>query len=668
MASTDRTGALAARWPATRGAARGAALVSLLIGLFFAFVRAPHPWGWEGIDQYHDLAQALARGEPFGTTDVPWGYAYFVAAFYRLFGPHAWVPVLAQVVVNAAIPLLLYRLVAPLAGTRTAAVAAWLAAVFSFNTIYASTLASDSICTALFLAALVVFARGHRRTRWIDFAASGLLFGLVPQFRPNLILLPPLIALAYLLFVDRSRRAAARMATMLILMAAALLPWTVRNFTLTGRLLPTSTHGGVQLWYGTLQVGPYLESRAYNPRSAFEAAAFDYTSLAGDSLIVTGAGPYCGTGTATLVYWTDRDPARRRLTATERPPAWEIPGQPDATAIYYYAETSAADGSANPVPLRTPLDGDVNPAVYFVSADHLGDLDRHHDLLDVFDLTRMIRHVAWQMPVPNAAQLDLDASGAITIDDVRAAVIRLLGDGAGPSVVSASDVVRWDAAHATLHLSDGSTLEVPRVDRGRVTDLAALGTLASTLLHSRRPWRPHLKELPPAVEACQLVAEVRINDVYYRREVHLMGRYTALAFDNIGRDPWAFAAASAYRIVRLFVLRGAGDTWTAHQFTGSGLVYAAGQALSIGYLLVFAAGVVIAVRRRSPMRVLLLPIVYVPLTICVVLTNMRYTITVQPLMFAFVAMAIGSALGGATGGAAASGARATMASETAHSA
>ncbi len=26
--------------------------------------------------------------------------------------------------------------------------------------------------------------------------------------------------------------------------------------------LPTSTHGGVQLWYGTLQVGPYLESRA----------------------------------------------------------------------------------------------------------------------------------------------------------------------------------------------------------------------------------------------------------------------------------------------------------------------------------------------------------------------------------------------------------------------
>ena len=36
----------------------------------------------------------------------------------------------------------------------------------------------------------------------------------------------------------------------------------------------------------------------------------------------------------------------------------------------------------------------------------------------------------------------------------------------------------------------------------------------------------------------------------------------------------------------------------------------------------------------------LIPIVYVPLTICFVLTNMRYTITVQPLMFAFIAFAI----------------------------
>ena len=43
---------------------------------------------------------------------------------------------------------------------------------------------------------------------------------------------------------------------------------------------------------------------------------------------------------------------------------------------------------------------------------------------------------------------------------------------------------------------------------------------------------------------------MRVNEVFYRREVHEMGRYLALAFDNIGRDPGAFLAAAAYRLVR----------------------------------------------------------------------------------------------------------------------
>ena len=57
-----------------------AAAIALALGLVFTFVWAPHPWGWNGIDSYQDLARSLARGEPFGTMKVPWGYAYFVAA------------------------------------------------------------------------------------------------------------------------------------------------------------------------------------------------------------------------------------------------------------------------------------------------------------------------------------------------------------------------------------------------------------------------------------------------------------------------------------------------------------------------------------------------------------------------------------------------------------
>ena len=134
-----------------RLAVRAACAASLIIGLFFVFVWAPHPWGWVGFDQYYDLARVLARGEPFPTTDVPWGYAYFLSIFYRLFGERLWVPLLVQVFANASIPALAYAIAARSFDERVATVTAVLVGLLSFNTVYASTQSSDAICNVLFM-------------------------------------------------------------------------------------------------------------------------------------------------------------------------------------------------------------------------------------------------------------------------------------------------------------------------------------------------------------------------------------------------------------------------------------------------------------------------------------------------------------------------------------
>src|SRR5262245_13686408 len=97
-----------------------ASCVTLAIGLVFVFVRAPHPWGWEGFDHYDELALLLARGAPYPTIDRPWGYAYFLAAFYRVAGNHPWIPLTAQVLLNASVPPLLYALVRRDLGERVA--------------------------------------------------------------------------------------------------------------------------------------------------------------------------------------------------------------------------------------------------------------------------------------------------------------------------------------------------------------------------------------------------------------------------------------------------------------------------------------------------------------------------------------------------------------------
>jgi hypothetical protein len=141
-------------------------------------------------------------------------------------------------------------------------------------------------------------------------------------------------------------------------------------------------------------------------------------------------------------------------------------------------------------------------------------------------------------------------------------------------------------------------------------------------------------------DRCALIEGVTINRVFYREEPQAMRRYSALAFDNIRRDPMGFLMAAAYRAYRVFVIEGTTDVWTAQQFSHSRLVYAAATAASLMSLLLFAAGAIVAWRHGEAIGLPLLLILYVPATIAPLLTNMRYSVTVQPLMFAFVAVAV----------------------------
>ena len=57
-----------------------------------------------------------------------------------------------------------------------------------------------------------------------------------------------------------ARRRVASLAIYAAMAASVSIPWTVRNYRLTGTLIPTSTHGGQQLWYGSLQTGATIDS------------------------------------------------------------------------------------------------------------------------------------------------------------------------------------------------------------------------------------------------------------------------------------------------------------------------------------------------------------------------------------------------------------------------
>ena len=456
-----------------------ASAAALVIGLFFIFVWAPHPWGWQGFDLYYDLGRTLARGGSFPTMDVPWGYAYFLAPFYRLFGDRPWIPLVAQVGLNALVPLFVYQLARREFDERVAVVAALLTGFLSFNTVYASTQSSDAVCNVIFIAAIALFVPARRRGGWWAHALVGAMLGIAAQFRPNLILVPLLLA-AFLMLERRTMTRVVQAIVLLTASTAMLMPWLVRNYRLTGEIMPTSTHGGLQLWYGTLQTGPFLKSRAYNPRAIFEMGSFPYTSLDRVPLVVTGRVPECAALPAALsvVYWTDRDPVRHHAR-----PQWlegrgfraELAPSPAPTVYYFYF-----DGV---VPSR-----EAAPYVYFVSGDHLGDLDRHGDMLDVFDIVRLLRHLAWKEPVAGREDLDFDGDGRLSEADLRRAVDLLLAHAVPPH--QSGGPIRVDSAEASaaLRWDDGSSIGVPRAWSGRITEIEASGELAAALLHSTVPF------------------------------------------------------------------------------------------------------------------------------------------------------------------------------------
>jgi hypothetical protein len=308
--------------------------------------------------------------------------------------------------------------------------------------------------------------------------------------------------------------------------------------------------------------------------------------------------------------------------------SWTLPGQAIPTVLYYFVEARWPQGGVE----RLPGSGIEQPGIHFISDAHLADLDRHDDLLDVFDLVRMARSVAWK-----------EGGGVqATETDLRRAAGVLLRSHAGR--VEEGDVIatfRADDRQAVITFVDASRLTVPRTSTGRISDVVAEGGYAGRLPSAALPFWAVAHPVPPVTpDACRPLRSLAVNRAFYLAEPDAMRRYTALAWDNIRHTPGAFLKSAVYRAWRLFVVQGTDDSSTAYQFRYSGLVYKAATIVSLTFLVLFLCGVALAIRQRRRLLVIGAPILYVPVTIAWVLTNMRYTVTVQPLVFAFIAVAL----------------------------
>lgn len=198
-----------------------------------------------------DRAQDLAAGKGYTqgngqpTAFWPIGYPLTLSLFYRVFGMHDLVGKLANVAFSMGILAGTFALGRKIFSETTARVGLLLLAISLNSIAYNSLLATETIFTMLFVAALVVvFSQSQHRTTGL---LLGAILGITANIKPVTIGLFPFLFLCLWAAGRDGKKAAIHTVVAVLLTIALLIPWLVRNHQRFGKWVLSNEAGLVLL-------------------------------------------------------------------------------------------------------------------------------------------------------------------------------------------------------------------------------------------------------------------------------------------------------------------------------------------------------------------------------------------------------------------------------------
>jgi 4-amino-4-deoxy-L-arabinose transferase-like glycosyltransferase len=259
-AARPRRASSPAKWG---GASSPLTYLALLLALAF-LVRAgavlalrdihQRPTGVSTADdvEFDVLARNLAQGK--GHADAAGrptsfrapGWPIFLAGIYAVAGERPWVVYALCCALGALSCALSYLLAREVTDEATARVAGALAAVYLPHVWFATMFLSENLAVPCLALGLWLFLRHLRTGATWEAALAGLVLGWAALTRPFALLLVPILLVVLLRQTGRWR-AGIVLAT---LAAAVVVPWTVRNHAVHGRLVLIATNGGSTFYGG----------------------------------------------------------------------------------------------------------------------------------------------------------------------------------------------------------------------------------------------------------------------------------------------------------------------------------------------------------------------------------------------------------------------------------
>jgi len=210
---------------------------------------------------YYALSKSLYEEGSFGGPTFhdssdwsPGAPLLYAAAFYATGGPREGTARIVEALLGVAAILVVFLLGERLGGGRVGLIAALAVALYPPFIHSTGELMSEPPAILTLPAAVLAFLWAGEQERLRAWLVPGLLFGLTAMFRPEYLFVGAAFVVLAAIRVGAVRGWKPGLAGAGLLVAALLLPivpWTIRNIDVLGRVVPISTGSGKALYVGT---------------------------------------------------------------------------------------------------------------------------------------------------------------------------------------------------------------------------------------------------------------------------------------------------------------------------------------------------------------------------------------------------------------------------------
>jgi len=251
-------------------------LIVLLVALGIRLMVYPmlHETGYTSDErEYIHLGIAVAGGGEFLDTNGEYSmrsplFPLMLGGFFGIAGTGLTLAHLLNCVLGVLVVFLCYVLCMEVFQDQLAALCAALcASLYPGLVVYSGVLQTETLYMVFFLGLFLVLYRLWERPTVVDCAALGILAGLAALTRAVFLgFVPLIVAMLWLRWKREGVPFAREAAVMVALFLVTLAPWTLRNYSIHGTLVPVSSWGGHSLLIGN---NPYATG-TWSTKAGFE--------------------------------------------------------------------------------------------------------------------------------------------------------------------------------------------------------------------------------------------------------------------------------------------------------------------------------------------------------------------------------------------------------------